>query len=63
MLEGKQELFSAPDSPSEPYNVERPSKEDLQNELLYLKRMHWILRYHISLCYYMTQQFEEAAQV
>lgn len=35
----------------------------LESDILYLKRVDWILRYHLSLCLYMQMNFAEAEEV
>lgn len=34
-----------------------------ESDLLYLKRVDWILQYHIALCQYMQHMFAEAERV
>ena len=36
---------------------------DLENDMLYLKRIDWILLYHCALCMYMHQSYFEAEMV
>ena len=36
---------------------------DLENDMLYLKRIEWILLYHCALCMYMQQSYFEAEMV
>jgi hypothetical protein len=48
--------------------VEQKRKNKLQlspteSDILYLKRIDWILNYHIALCLYMQNNFDEAEQV
>lgn len=35
----------------------------LEHDMLYLKRIEWILLYHKALCAYMQRQFNESEQV
>ena len=36
---------------------------DLEGDILYLKRIDWILHYHCALCEYMEKNFENARDV
>jgi hypothetical protein len=36
---------------------------DLERDMLYLKRIDWILKYHCALCQYMMKCFDNAQEV
>lgn len=61
VLSEKLQAFTAPGSPSD--TETNMQKAELREDLLYLQRMNWILRYHLALCSYMTKQFQQASEV
>lgn len=62
IMSEKIEAFNRPVTPSKEESAVL-FKAELKEDLLYLQRMNWILRYHLALCYYMTKQYALAAQI